>query len=253
MAVKSRRFWSMSGLLVALLATASRESAPAADAPRDVVRRMSDAVIAVLQEKNLSADAKRDKIRGIVEGYVDFPTMARLVLARNWSGLDDSEKEEFTEEFKQHLSVTYGKNVETYNNEKVQITGDRDEGRGDWTVQTKILRPQGGGGDILVDYRLRQLSGEWKVIDLDHRASEPGVELPLAVPGSDGERRHRPAAQVAAREERYRAAVEIVGPLRLPASSYRTESAKSLSIARSPTSFQRSTGRRPRTVRERCG
>jgi len=154
----------MSGLLVTLLVMLARTS-PAADAPRDVVRRMSDAVVAVLQEKNLSADAKRDKIRGIVEGYVDFPTMARLVLARNWSGLDDSKKGEFTEEFKQHLSLTYGKNVETYNNEKVQITGDRDEGRGDWSVQTKILHPQ-GGGDILVDYRLRQLSGEWKVIDL---------------------------------------------------------------------------------------
>jgi len=47
----------------------------------------------------------------------------------------------------------------------VQITGDRDEGRGDWTVQTKIIRPQ-GGADILVDYRLRQIDGNWKVIDL---------------------------------------------------------------------------------------
>jgi phospholipid transport system substrate-binding protein len=140
-------------------------SAAAADAPREVVRKLSDAVIAVLQEKNLSADAKREKIRGIVVGYVDFQTMSRLVLARNWNGLDDAKKKAFVEEFKQHLSVTYGKNVETYNNEKVQVTGDRDEGRGDWTVQTKILRPQ-GGGDILVDYRLRQSDGEWKVIDL---------------------------------------------------------------------------------------
>jgi phospholipid transport system substrate-binding protein len=139
--------------------------AAAADTPKELVHQLSDAVIAVLQEKNLSADAKRQKIRGIVEGYVDFQTMSRLVLARNWNGLDDAKKKEFVEEFKQSLSVTYGKNVETYNNEKVQITGDRDEGRGDWTVQTKILRPQ-GGGDILVDYRLRQLNGEWKVIDL---------------------------------------------------------------------------------------
>jgi phospholipid transport system substrate-binding protein len=126
---------------------------------------MSDAVIAVLQEKGLSADAKREKIRGIVQGYVDFPTMARLVLARNWASLTEAQKSEFIEEFKQHLSVVYGKNVESYNNEKVQITGDRDEGRGDWTVQTKIVRPQ-GGADILVDYRLRDLNGEWKVIDL---------------------------------------------------------------------------------------
>jgi phospholipid transport system substrate-binding protein len=150
--------------LLSVLVVAVR-FAVAGDTPKEVVRRLSDAVIAVLQEKNLSADAKREKIRGIVEGYVDFQTMSRLVLARNWNGLDDAKKKAFVEEFKQHLSVTYGKNVETYNNEKVQITGDRDEGRGDWTVQTKILRPQ-GGGDILVDYRLRQLNGEWKVIDL---------------------------------------------------------------------------------------
>jgi phospholipid transport system substrate-binding protein len=149
---------------VALLAFAP-QWALAASSPRDVVREMSDAVIAVLQEKSLSGDAKREKIRGIVQGYVDFPTMARLVLARNWASLTDAQKSEFIEEFKKHLSVVYGKNVESYNNEKVQITGDRDEGRGDWTVQTKILRPQ-GGADILVDYRLRDLNGEWKVIDL---------------------------------------------------------------------------------------
>jgi phospholipid transport system substrate-binding protein len=157
-------FWATSGLLAVLLAQAPR-LAVAAGSPRDVVREMSDAVIAVLQEKGLSADAKREKIRGIVQGYVDFPTMARLVLARNWASLTEAQKSEFIEEFKQHLSVVYGKNVESYNNEKVQITGDRDEGRGDWTVQTKIVRPQ-GGADILVDYRLRDLNGEWKVIDL---------------------------------------------------------------------------------------
>src|SRR5207237_6419900 len=139
--------------------------APAADKPPEVVRRLSDAVIAVLQEKGPSADAKRDKIRGIAEGYLDFDTMARLVLARNWNSLNDQQKKEFTEEFKRHLSVTYGKNVESYNNEKVQIVGDRDEGRGDWTVQTKILRPQ-GGGDILVDCRLRHVNGQCKGIGL---------------------------------------------------------------------------------------
>ena len=162
--MRSLRFWVRSRVLAALLASVS-QLALAASSPRDVVRELSDAVIAVLQEKSLSADAKREKIRGIVQGYVDFPTMARLVLARNWASLTDAQKPEFIEEFKQHLSVVYGKNVESYNNEKVQITGDRDESRGDWTVQTKILRPQ-GGADILVDYRLRNLNGDWKVIDL---------------------------------------------------------------------------------------
>jgi phospholipid transport system substrate-binding protein len=139
--------------------------ARADDAPRLVVRQITDAVVAVLQDKSLSADQKRAKIEDTVKNYVDFETMSRLVLARNWNTLTDQQQKDFTEEFKEHLAVTYGKNVESYNNEKVQITGDRDEGRGDWTVQTKILRPA-GGGDILVDYRLRQKDGTWKIIDV---------------------------------------------------------------------------------------
>ena len=163
------RFFPAARLLSMLVAVCAlvvfETTSVGAESPTEVVRNMTTAVIAVLQNKGANGEAKRTKIRGIAEGYMAFPTMSRLVLARNWQGLSDEQKQEFTEQFKQHLSVTYGRNVESYNNEKVQISGDRDEGRGDWTVQTKILRPQ-GGGDILVDYRLRQVNGEWKVIDL---------------------------------------------------------------------------------------
>lgn len=147
------------------LASAGLRPARAADGPSQVVRRLSDAVVAVLQQKGPSADQKRSSIQDIVKQYADFATMSRLVMARNWKTLTADQQQQFVEEFRQHLAVTYGKNVESYNDERVQIVGDRDEGRGDWTVQTKIVR-SGGGADILVDYRLRQESGEWKVIDL---------------------------------------------------------------------------------------
>ena len=163
------RFATAAGLcLLATLVTApmiSSRSAIAADSPREVVRKLTDAVIAVLKQKDLPADARVTMIRGVVYDYADFATISRLVLARNWSALDPTQKEHFVEEFKKYLSTTYGKTVDSYQNEKVQIVGDRDEGRGDWTVQTKNLRPQ-GGGDVLVEYRLRQMNGEWKVIDV---------------------------------------------------------------------------------------
>jgi phospholipid transport system substrate-binding protein len=163
------RFAIAAGLcLLATLAVApvtSMRSATAADSPREVVRKLTDAVVAVLKQTDLSADARVTTIRDIVYDYADFTTISRLVLARNWGELDTTQKERFVEEFKKFLSISYGKNVESYSNEKVQIVGDRDEGRGDWTVQTKNLRPQ-GRGDVLVEYRLRQKNGEWKVIDV---------------------------------------------------------------------------------------
>lgn len=140
-------------------------SAQAADSPPEVVRKLTEAVIAVLQRNNLSADARLTTIRDIIYDYADFATISRLVLARNWSELNTIQKGQFIEEFKKYLSISYGRNVESYSHEQVLIVGDRDEGRGDWSVQTKTRRPQ-PGGDVLVEYRLRQSNGEWKVIDL---------------------------------------------------------------------------------------
>ena len=162
---------SSTALLVLTAAIASSaismsvRPAIAADSPPEVVRKLTDAVIAVLEQKDLPAATRVTKIRDVVYDYADFPTISRLVLARNWRGLDETQQEHFVEEFKKYLASSYGKNVDTYNNEKVEIVGDRDEGRGDWTVQTKNLRPQ-GGGDVLVEYRLRQRNGEWKIIDV---------------------------------------------------------------------------------------
>ena len=135
----------------------------AEDSPRAVVEKVADAVLAVLRDTSLTSDEKRSRIEDIVYANVDFATLSRLVLARNWSRFYETQREEFTNEFKRHLSVTYGKNVDSYKNERVAILGDREEARGDWTVQTKILR--GGPEDILVNYRLRRVNTRWAIID----------------------------------------------------------------------------------------
>src|SRR5207247_10688383 len=92
-------------------------------------------------------------------------TMSRLVLARDWSRLSPARQAEFVKRFREHLALTYGRSIESYNNEKVEVVGERDEGRGDWTVKTKILRG-GGNADVLVDYRLRQENDAWRIIDV---------------------------------------------------------------------------------------
>jgi len=140
--------------------------APAGDGsgPRTTVQSTTSQVIAVLANGGLSVDQKRHKVEEIVYAEVDFETLSRLVLARNWSQLSEAQQKQFMEEFRQNLSATYGRNVESYKNEKVRIIEDHAEPRGDWTVRTKIVR--NGSDDINVDYRLRQINGTWKIIDI---------------------------------------------------------------------------------------
>jgi phospholipid transport system substrate-binding protein len=158
-----RRFVPVVVLALAALAAPAARAAEDG-APRAVVAQVTDAALAVLRDKRLGADEKRHRLEDIVYAHTDFATLSRLVLARNWSRFSEAQQREFMEQFRRHLALTYGRNVESYHDETIQITGAREEPGGDWTVQTKIVR--GGPDDILVDYRLRrQADGSWKIID----------------------------------------------------------------------------------------
>lgn len=139
------------------------DAAVAADSPRVVVEKLTNAVLAVLADKGLPTEERKHRIEQLVYGSVDFDTLSRLVLARHWSAFTPAQQGEFVAEFKKHLSLTYGRDLDSYRNERVAIVGEREEVRGDWLVRTKVLR--GGSDDIKLDYRLRQVSGEWKIID----------------------------------------------------------------------------------------
>lgn len=163
---KTRSRLGLAALVAVTLAAGIGTPAPvrAADGPTAVVEQTTSGVIAILVDATLSTEDKRKRVERVVLERVDFETLSKLVIARNWSRFTDPQRSEFMALFKDHLSMTYGRNVETYKNEKVTVMGSREEKGGDTTVKTKILR--GGPGDILVDYRLRQRDGTWKIIDV---------------------------------------------------------------------------------------
>jgi phospholipid transport system substrate-binding protein len=132
--------------------------------PTAFVSDMADEVIVVLKQGNLSDESKIARIETIADRRFHFPSIARLVAARNWKRMNTAQKKAFSKEFQKHLGVTYGKNISRFDDQTILITSDREEPRGDWTVKTKILQP--GGEDFLVDYRLRQINGSWRVIDV---------------------------------------------------------------------------------------
>jgi len=160
----STRSWIRDGLGALALLTLGL-AAQAAPGPREVVEQTSGQVIAVLNEPGLSREARRERVEAIVVANMDFPTVSRLVLARNWSRFSPQQQEEFMREFQRHLAATYGRRLDEYQNETVTILSDRREANGDWTVRSKIVRGADGRNDILVDYRLREIAGQWKIID----------------------------------------------------------------------------------------
>jgi len=151
-------------IALGLLAIPCTQTAQALSAPAAVVEQMAGQALEVLRDKNLDMPTKRGRLEEIVYRNIDFETLSKLVMARNWRKLTPAQQDEFMREFKKHLSATYGDNVDNYRNESVKIVGERDEKRGDVTVKSKIVR--GGTDDVMVDYRLRQRDGDWRIIDV---------------------------------------------------------------------------------------
>jgi phospholipid transport system substrate-binding protein len=149
-------------LLVAVAPGLANAADPAA-ARATVVQAVAE-VLAVLDEKGLDTDARIRKLEAIADSRFAWDTMARLVLARNWSKLSEAQRVEFQTEFRRHLRLSYGRRIETYAGEKIEVGDARAEPNGDATVMTTIRGGRFEG--TRVDYRMRTMSSEWQVLDV---------------------------------------------------------------------------------------
>jgi phospholipid transport system substrate-binding protein len=173
--MKPRRYPLSCLLVVCLLAPAVMAADPATPpAPataRAVIDKLVADVLVLLRDPNISKEDRRHKIEQIAYDNMDFETLCRLTLGRHWRELSDQQKKDFSEEYRKHLTATYGHTADEYTDEDVKITGDRTESDGDVTVITSIIGSENGGPRkeiAKVDYRLRSRNGSpWKIIDFN--------------------------------------------------------------------------------------
>ncbi len=151
-------------LAIAGIAVFTIAASVPAPGPREVVASTVDDVLAVLKDGKLTPEARRERIVEIAYERFDFKTMSKLVLAKYWKRFDAGQREEFLKEFKDFLAHRYGDRIDRYEQEKVEIVGERSAKGGDAIIQTRIDRPRAEA--ILVDYRLRSREGAWLVIDV---------------------------------------------------------------------------------------
>jgi phospholipid transport system substrate-binding protein len=138
--------------------------AAAEPGPREVIEQTVEEVLAVLRDPALSQGDRRAAIEAIAVERFDFTTMSKLVLARNWKRFSTQQRDDFLREFKDYLANSYGDRIDRYEQEEVEVFGQREEPRGDVTVQTRIVGGENAGA--IVDYRLRGRTGRWLVIDV---------------------------------------------------------------------------------------
>ncbi len=152
------------GFGVAFVCPAAATGSSIDPEPREVIQATVDEVLAVLRRSDLSSEERRTAIEEIAYARFDFTTMSRLVLGHRWKRFSTPQKQEFLREFKLYLANNYGSRIDRYDQEQVELFDERQEPRGDVTVRTRILGGEFNG--VIVDYRLRDRDGTWRVIDV---------------------------------------------------------------------------------------
>ena len=137
-----------------------------AGAPADQVRKTVDQLLTILNDPQLKGERKKDerreKLRRVIYQRFDFAEMARRSLGPHWRRLSPEQQKEFIKLFTGLLEEAYLDKIESYNVERVQFIKERVDGNYA-EVDTKII---GRGQEFLVDYRLHNVNGDWRVYDV---------------------------------------------------------------------------------------
>lgn len=137
------------------------------DAASERIRTLSNSVVTALKDEKLTAREKRGKFEDALKTAVDWPTVQKLVLARNLKKFSEDQKTRFIDQFRNHLVNTYWTNTDSVKLDSIEVQKSRQEDNGDWTVTAQF---KSSDTTSAVVYRMRKIGegdkAEWKIIDV---------------------------------------------------------------------------------------
>jgi phospholipid transport system substrate-binding protein len=162
-----RRSLQLAFALAWLGSAASARAEGEVAAAKATMQHTVDDTLAILNDKSLAPDARRAKLENIAVDRFDFAVMAQLVLGKNRSSLTPDQQKQFLDEFKKHLSLTYGRTFDRYTGaEKIALGEGRLEGNKDVTLRMTITGGSAPPDGVRIDYRMRAAADKWFVIDV---------------------------------------------------------------------------------------
>jgi phospholipid transport system substrate-binding protein len=145
----------------------------ASEAPTEFIRRTTDNILQVFEDRHLQGAAHLEErlagLRHIANTAFDWQEIARRALATHWRERTPEERQEFTELFREAVQGMYLGRLEAGAQRQLQdkpaIHYDGDEVNDQRAVvkTTIVTRRQ---REIPMEYRLRQLEGQWRIYDV---------------------------------------------------------------------------------------
>jgi len=133
--------------------------------PNELLRTKWDAITLVLQNKDISEQAKADEIDRIIAPVFDLSLMAKLTLGEKyWPKLNEHQREEFTRLFVDKLKTSYRESISLYNNEVASFKPPVEARKGTIWIPMELVSD---ARKVELLYKLRKIDGHWKIYDVE--------------------------------------------------------------------------------------
>ncbi len=157
-------------VLAFVWATQSHAVLIAQDDPANMVRDLSNQLVAAMNEQRAELEASPEKVKefaGIyVLPYIDTARMARYVMGKHWRTATEAQQEKFVAAFSNTLIRSYSQSLLKFQVKTVTVRSAQEEKPGRVTVPSTIV--QADGNETNVSYRafLDEKSQKWMLYDV---------------------------------------------------------------------------------------
>lgn len=139
--------------------------AAAANSPTAVVERLHAGLLESMRNADeFGFQGRFDHIRPVVEATFDIGFMGSKSVGRHWKKLTPEEQAEWLDKFTGFLVANYAGNFDSYDGESFETLGEQAAKRDTRVVLTELRVPS--ADDVVFNYRLRETSGGWRIIDI---------------------------------------------------------------------------------------
>jgi len=130
-----------------------------------MIDNLADTAIALLTGPQLGETERLERFRALLRQNFAIPQIGAAILDDDWKTASQPQRQRYLELFEEWIVQTYGTRFREYSGQTIDIAGTYETDRGDRFVQTDVINP--AGGEVLrVDWRVRDIAGEDKIIDV---------------------------------------------------------------------------------------
>jgi len=130
----------------------------------DTVQGLYDALVNTMKNgRTLGQSGRFTQLAPVIRRTFDIASMTRLSVGPSWAGLTEAQRQQVTESFGRYISAIYADRFDSYDGQKLQVTGEQPAPSG-LMVKSQIIKAS--GEPVKVDYMMRRNGDGWLISDI---------------------------------------------------------------------------------------